>query len=185
VTDLLLDPLPLNDDPAPPSGRDRGQIDALFRRYGPRLARLLARRTDREEAKDLLQEAFLRLTRASDQQVLDNPEAYLKRITWNLLRDRAKSAAGRIERSLAPLPSDLEAANDSDPHQALVASQTLARYEAAMMKLKPKTREIFLLHRLDGLTYAQIAKDLGMSIGGVEKQMSKAIAHLDRALTKA
>lgn len=185
MTDFLLDPFHLNDNPNEPPRRDRGQIDALFRSYGPRLARLLARRTDREEAKDLVQEAFLRLTRASEHQALENPEAYLKRISWNLLRDRAKSASGRIERSLAPLPPDLQAANDSDPHQALVASQTLARYEAAMMKLKPKTREIFLLHRLDGLTYAQIAKDLGMSLGGVEKQMSKAIAHLDRALSKA
>ncbi len=185
MTDLLIDPLPLRDDhPGAPS-RPRSQVEALFRSHGPRLTRLLARRTDREEAKDLLQEIFLRLTRAAEHQVLDNPEAYLKRITWNLLRDRAKNAAGRIERAHGVLQPELHAANDSDPHQALVERQTLARYEAAMMKLKPKTREIFLRHRLDGLTYAQIAQDLGMSVSGVEKQMSRAIAHLDRALSKA
>lgn len=184
MTDLLIDPLPLQDD-CTPSPTQGGQVDALFRSHGPRLARLLARRTDREEAKDLLQEVFLRLTRAAERQVLDNPEAYLKRITWNLLRDRAKNVAGRMERSHAVLQPELHAANDGDPHQALVERQTLARYEDAVMKLKPKTREIFLRHRLDGLTYAEIAKDLGMSVSGIEKQMIKAIAHLDRALSKA
>jgi RNA polymerase sigma factor (sigma-70 family) len=182
MSDLLVEPLPLKDQP---TGRERGQVDALFRSHGPWLTRLLTRRTGVEEARDLVQEAFLRLTRASDQRTLDNPEAYLKRITWNLLRDRAKSVSGRMERSHGVLQPELHAANDSDPHQALVASQTLARYESAIMKLKPKTREIFLRHRLDGLTYAQIAQDLGMSIGGVEKQMGKAIGHLDRAMSKA
>jgi RNA polymerase sigma-70 factor (ECF subfamily) len=181
LTDLLVDPLPGQDDA---QARRAGQVEALFRSHGPWLARVLARKTDREEAKDLLQEVFLRLTRAAGRQALDNPEAYLKRIAWNLLRDRAKNATGRIERSHEILQPDLHPANDSDPHQALVERQTLARYEAAVMRLKPRTREIFLRHRLDGLTYAQIAKDLGMSVGGVEKQMTKAIAFLDRALSK-
>ncbi|EJL37548.1 RNA polymerase sigma factor, sigma-70 family [Caulobacter sp. AP07] len=184
MTDLLIDPYPPQDSRSEAPSRRLAQVEALFRSHGPWLARVLARRTDREEAKDLVQEAFLRLTRAAEHQALDNPEAYLKRIAWNLLRDRAKNATGRIERAHAPLQPDLHAANDSDPHQALVERQTLARYEAAVMRLKPKTREIFLLHRLDGLTYAQIARDLGMSVSGVEKQMIKAIAHLDRALSK-
>lgn len=58
----------------------------------------------------------------------------------------------------------------------------LRRLEAAMLKLKPKTREIFMAHRPDALSYAEIAERTGLSVKGVEKQMSKAIAQIDRML---
>ncbi len=178
MTDLLVEPRPR---PVEATGQS-GQVERLFRSHGPKLLNLLTRRYSHEEAGDIVQEVFLRLTGAADRQALTNPESYLKGIVWNLLRDRAKNVSRRIERTHAELRPELHAANDSDPHQALVARQTLARYEAAMLKLKPKTREIFLRHRLDGLTYAQIAQEWGMSVGGIEKQMATAIAHLDRAL---
>jgi RNA polymerase sigma-70 factor (ECF subfamily) len=50
--------------------------------------------------------------------------------------------------------------------------------------MKPKTREIFLAHRIHGFTYAQIAERTGLSVKGVEKQMSKAIAKIDRLLDR-
>ncbi len=49
-----------------------------------------------------------------------------------------------------------------------------------MARMKPKTREIFLAHRLDGMSYAEIAEVTGMSVSGVEKQMIRAIAQLAR-----
>ena len=60
----------------------------------------------------------------------------------------------------------------------------LRRLEEAIGKLKPKTREIFLAHRIHGFTYAEIADQTGLSIKGVEKQMSKAIAKIDRLLDR-
>jgi RNA polymerase sigma factor (sigma-70 family) len=62
----------------------------------------------------------------------------------------------------------------------LEARDSLARIEAAMHRMKPKTREIFMAHRLDGLTYCEIAERTGMSVSGVEKQMAKAIAQIMR-----
>lgn len=180
MTDFLVEPRSSGDA----ATADGGQVERLFRSHGPKLLRLLTRRYSHEEARDIVQEVFLRLAGAAERQALTNPDSYLKGIVWNLLRDRAKSVKGRVERAHVELRPDLHAANDSDPHQVLVARQTLARYEAAMMALKPKTREIFLLHRLDELTYGQIAERFGMSVSGVEKQMMKAIAHLDRALGK-
>lgn len=60
----------------------------------------------------------------------------------------------------------------------------LRRLEAIMLKLKPRTRAIFIAHRIDGLSYAEIAERTGLSVKGVEKQMSKAIAHIDRMLDR-
>ena len=50
-----------------------------------------------------------------------------------------------------------------------------------MLKLRPITREIFMAHRLDGLSYAEIADRTGLSVKGVEKHMSKAIAQVTRS----
>jgi RNA polymerase sigma-70 factor (ECF subfamily) len=51
-----------------------------------------------------------------------------------------------------------------------------------MMRLRPKTREIFMAHRVEGLSYSEIAERTGLSVKGVEKQMGKALVQLDRYL---
>ncbi|AZS19179.1 RNA polymerase sigma factor [Caulobacter sp. FWC26] len=160
----------------------RRQLDALFRRKAPALMRFLSRRTNREDALDLTQEAFLRLTRAADRRPLQKPEAYLARIARNLLRDRAKSVSGHRERTHAVLEPELHAANDGDPHLMLEARQLLERHEAAVLKLKPKEREIYLRHRVDEQPYAEIARDMGLSVSSIEKYMIAAIAAIDRHL---
>ncbi|WP_454719071.1 RNA polymerase sigma factor [Caulobacter segnis] len=181
MTDLLLG----GRDEDPAETRARSQLEALFRAQGPRMVRLLTRRAGgREEALDLVQEAFLRLTRATIGQTLLNPEFYLKRITRNLLRDKAKSVSGAIERASLPLEEEAHASRDGDPHAVLEARQTLARFETAVMRLKPKTREIYLLQRLDDLSYAQIAQRMDLSVSAVEKHMMRAIAQVDRTLDR-
>ena len=82
--------------------------------------------------------------------------------------------------------STLEIASDQQVDQVAVleSRDTLRRLEQAMGKLKPKTREIFLAHRIHGFTYAEIAERTGLSVKGVEKQMSKAIAKIDRLLDR-
>lgn len=160
----------------------RRQLDALFRRQAPALVRFLRRRTSQDEAQDLAQEAFMRLTRAAEGQSLQKPEAYLARIARNLLRDRAKSVSGFRERTHAVLDPELHAANDGDPHLALEARQLLERHEAAILKLKPKAREVYLRHRIEGQTYAEIAKAMGLGLNSIEKYMITAIATIDRHL---
>ncbi|HEY2659542.1 MAG TPA: sigma-70 family RNA polymerase sigma factor [Caulobacteraceae bacterium] len=165
----------------------RDQIERLFRSQAPRLLRFLGRRArEREEASDMLQESFLRLIRMAKTQVLPAcPEAYLQRIASNLLRDRAKQRTARAEHLHIRL--DEEAICDLAPsaEAVLEARDLLSLYEAAVLSLRARTQQIFLLHRRDGLTYAQIATEVGLSVSGVEKHMMKAIAHIDRILGRA
>lgn len=69
-----------------------------------------------------------------------------------------------------------------DMTAALEARDLLDRLQNALIQLKPKTRSIFLAHRVDGHSYNEIAKQTGLSVKGVEWHMTKAIAHLDRML---
>lgn len=112
---------------------------------------------------------------------IEQPEAFLRRVSTNLLRDWGRAAALKQRSQLT-----LEIASDQQLDQVatLESRDTLQRLEQAVSKLKPKTREIFLAHRLHGFTYAEIAERTGLSVKGIEKQMSKAIAKIDRLLDR-
>lgn len=175
------------DDPLPPENRvvrASLALDDLYRVHGPRLLRYFSRRADRQDAGDLVHESFVRFANsdARRERAIECPEAYLNRIATNLLRDRAKSA---LQRSLAShVAADDVPLAGPNLVTALEARDKLNRLQTALMRLKPKTREIFLAHRLDGLSYKQIAERSGLSVKGVEWHMTKAIDHLDRVLKR-
>lgn len=68
-------------------------------------------------------------------------------------------------------------ADDPNPDPEL-----LKKLERAMLKLSHSTREIFLAHRLDDMTYQEIADRTGLPVGQVERHMAKAICRLCREL---
>jgi RNA polymerase sigma factor (sigma-70 family) len=170
-------------DAAPQEARAR--LNDLYREHSPAMVRRLTRQTGcRDTALEIAQEAFLRLVRMRPGRFvgIEQAEAYLRRVTTNLLYDWGRAHAS-AERSSADL--EIVSSGLVDQVAVLEARDTLRRLELAMGKLKPKTRAIFLAHRLDGLTYCEIAEQTGLSIKGVEKQMSKAIAKIDRLLDRA
>jgi RNA polymerase sigma-70 factor (ECF subfamily) len=173
-------------DPLPPDDRvvprvPERSLETLYRGQAQRLLRFFARRAGQDEARDLVHEAFSRLAHAGGGAArIERPEAYLSRIAGNLLRDRAKTAARRS--TALHIPAQDVALLAPDQQAALEARDMLNRLEAVMLRLRPRTREIFMAHRIDGYSYAEIAARTGLSTKGVEKHMSRAIAEIDRAL---
>ncbi len=112
---------------------------------------------------------------------IERPEAFLRHVSTNLLRDwgRANASKQRAQPTL-----ELITDQELDPIAALESRETLRRLEHAIRELKPKTREIFVAHRIHGYSYSEIARQKGLSLRGVEKQMSKAIAKIDRLLDR-
>ncbi len=178
------DPLPAEE--GAPELHSGFSLETIYRSHSARLLRLLTRRTaDREEAQDLVQEVFSRMARLTSVRafVPDRPEAYLHSMAANLLKDRAKIAARRSVR--LHVVAEGGSLVGHDQQRLLESRDMLNRLEAAMLRLKPKTREVFVAHRVEGLSYAEIAARTGLSTKRVEKHMSKAIAQLDRLLDRA
>jgi RNA polymerase sigma-70 factor (ECF subfamily) len=176
-------------DPPPvgavsPAEADR-HLTELYRSESPKLVRMFSRRTrNPDEADDLVQDVFFRFARLRQHAFsLEKPQAYLRRIAANLLKDRAKAAARHSE--ALHVAADEETLAGIDQQRLLESRDMLRRLEAALLKLRPRTREIFLAHRIEGLSYAEIAERTGLSIKGVEKQMSKAILQLDRLIHRS
>ena len=176
--------------PRPPEdclvpGDEDALLAELYRSESPKLVRILSRQAgSSEDAQDLVQDVFFRFARLRGRwpASLDRPQAYLRRIANNLLKDRAKSDFRHC--AALHVVADEEVLQGPDQHRLLESRDMLRRLETAMMRLRPKTREIFMAHRIDGMTYAQIAERSGLTVKGVEKQMSKALAQIDRMLNR-
>ncbi|MDB5583427.1 MAG: hypothetical protein JWR80_8603 [Bradyrhizobium sp.] len=175
---------PVATPPAEGVEREELRLDMLFRNQRLSLVRYFTRnRASAADAEDLAQEAFLNFARAdASGGEIAQPTAYLNAIGRNLMREHAGAPRRRVEVRSPELVD--QAISATDEIGRLEARDNLRRVEEALKRLKPKTRDIFLAHRLDGMTYGEIAERTGMSVGGVEKQMSKAIAHVGRALER-
>jgi RNA polymerase sigma-70 factor (ECF subfamily) len=159
------------------------ELDVLYRNEQHALVRFFTRyRASPEDARDLVQEAFLRLSRIDLRRSgsISRPAEYLRQIARNLLKDRAK-AARRHARDAHVNADDCDLVG-LDELARLEARDSLVRLESAIKSLKPKTREIFMAHRLEGLSYAEIAGRTGLSVSGVEKQLGRAVDQIDRLM---
>lgn len=174
-------------DPLPPEDRRPSappRLEALYRAHGHRLKRFFSRRAERQDTADLVQDCFVRLAGADavKTDTVDEPAAYLSQVATNLLRDRARAAYHRSV-ALGDPACRIEPAGP-DPVAQLEARDRLQRVDRALAKLNPRTRQIFLAHRLEGASYAEIAARTGLSVKGVEWHMSKAIGLVHRLLDR-
>ena len=153
-------------------------LSALFLAHRRELEVYLTRQVQcRDTAADLLQETFVRLAQQPANAGLSNVRAYLYRIARNLVIDHFR----RDERRLTlPLPLDQladlpDAAVPVD--RDFEARQTLAALREAIAELPRRTREVFELNRIEGLTYAEVAQRLGVSNSSVQKHLARALFH--------
>jgi RNA polymerase sigma-70 factor (ECF subfamily) len=157
-------------------------LDRLFRSESAGLRRFLRSRIGRdEEVHDLVQEAFASLAAARPQVLLERPEAYLQRVACNLVVNRHRRAAARNHSAHVEFDEALNVAVPPEQDWALEASDATARYVAVLDTLAARTREIFLMNRVDGLSYEDIADRTGMTVKGVEYHMSRALMQLHQA----
>ena len=165
--------------PAPGAGRSR-RVDLLYRDQARRLGRRLrAQVGSTEEASDLVQDAFARLLGSRSLDRLRQPEAFLNRIVRNLLIDRSRRAATRPPHSAL---DDVEVPVRADQCDAIELEQMRRRYRELVDALPARMREVFLLHRMEGLGYKEIAARLDISVRTVEWHVAEAIVRIGKGL---
>lgn len=164
---------------------DRHALEEIYRIEAPRLARYFRRRTrEGDDALDLVQESFVRLAGHMAREALSHPASYLQRIARNLLFDQSKRAEAKLAEYHTPIHDNFQLAIEPDQWLAINAGDMMKLYRQALDDLPEKTREVFVLHRVDELTYKEIGARLGISIATVQYHVAKALAHLDRALER-
>ena len=149
----------------------------LYGEHGKELQRYLARKIRcRFTAADLTQDLFVKLLRSKKSDALDNPRAYLFRMAANMLADHARSAATRNSAAHEPL-GDRVVETKPGPEDTLVSRDELMRLQRAVAELPDRQREVITLHKYQGLSYQEIADQLGISKNTVMVHMMRALAH--------
>jgi RNA polymerase sigma-70 factor (ECF subfamily) len=144
-----------------------------------RLLRFLAARGAGEEAEDLLHELWEKVANAGSQPIAE-PVSYLFRAAENLLRDVRRSKTSRERRQFHWHEAAVMSEEQPVGERAAIARQELEAVQAALGALGPRVEEVFRRSRLEGISQAQIARDLGVSLSSVEKDLLKAYRALAR-----
>jgi RNA polymerase sigma-70 factor (ECF subfamily) len=154
------------------TARRDAAFDELVKRHAPRLHAVASRIVGREEAYDVVQDAFVSAYRAlgsfRDQAQFTT---WMHRITLNCCYARLRKypdAANDLEMPTDPSddrPSPIEVAERRDLREAL---------EGALSRIKAEFRETFVLVEFGDLDYAEVADVLGVQVGTIKSRMSRA-----------
>ena len=160
-------------------------VTGLVESHGQQLRRyLLSRVRNSGDVPDIVQEVFLRMMRVPNVESVRSPEAYLFTVAQHVvqqhtLKQSAIPPSADLERLLRERSPDL---SYTDPALEVHAEQCLECLQDGLDKLSPKLRATFLLSRRDGLTFAEIAVELGTTKHMVKKYLMKALTKLRHGL---
>lgn len=130
-------------------------------------------------AEDVLQETYLRVSAAMRERQVDNLVPFLFQTARNLALDHLRSLRRRNSVLQSDVPSEVIEQVPSDaagPERAVAQQQLLERLDEALAGLLPRQQQVFVLNRLHGWSYAEIAEHMDISLSTVQKDLKLAMA---------
>ncbi|MFV0378029.1 MAG: RNA polymerase sigma-70 factor [Mangrovibacterium sp.] len=157
-------------------GDDEQAFSELFHRYYSVLCAFVFRYLGDEAAtEELVQELFVRMWEKRKQLTIQTSvKSYLYRAVKNELINRKNHE--KVEQKYRKLLQQDEI--ELGAEQVLPEPGLMRKIEASIESLPPKRKEIFRLSREKGLSYREIAEQLGISVKTVEAQMGQALKQL-------
>lgn len=160
-------------------------VEGLANDYGLDLIRFISKRVRTvADARDLAQEAYVRLLRMQRKDLIRHPRAYLYRIAANVLHEfelQRKADVAGLARWTEEQQLDGGGYARSDAEDPALRS----RLDSVLGELSPKCRAVLILHRRDGMTYEEIGTRIGISPSMVKKYLSQGLRHCRARLAEA
>jgi len=169
--------------------RDDPLLAAYLALRGDLLRHFRVRLRSDAAAEDLVQEIYLKVAELGPTEVA-SPGAFLFRLGTNLMLDRLKQArrAARRDEAWQDAAGDtsggLSLAVEPPADDVLAARQTLGQVLSAVEELPAGAREAFRLHKIEGLSHAQTAEQMGVSRSSVEKYIMSALRLISRRVRR-
>lgn len=149
-------------------------ITDLYKQHNSWLVNWLRRKIDcPHRALDLAHDTFLKIISRADAQEIRQPRSYLSTIANGLVVDhyRRRSLEQAYQEYLLLQPEEVHISLEE---QALIV-EALVSVDKLLDSMGKKAKQAFLLSQLDGLTYLEIAKQMGISVSSVQKYMTQAM----------
>ncbi|WOE78634.1 sigma-70 family RNA polymerase sigma factor [Pseudomonas protegens] len=125
------------------------------------------------DAADLAQDTFVRMLSLRQLPVLREPRHYLATIARGLLIDKARRRV--LEQAYLEALAARAEPQDISPETHHLIIESLLAIDALLDGLGTRTRQIFLMVQLDGLSYVQVGRQLGVSVTTVKNHLGKAL----------
>lgn len=158
----------------------QSRFNSLFLAQRVTLLRTLQRMVDNPStAEDLLQETYLRVTRALGERPIEHLEPFVFQTARNLALDHLRARRVQARTLLDDVPDDVlhnVAASHSSAEDAAHAEQLLRRLSVSLGQLSTRQQRIFILNRLHGASYLEIAEQLNVSASTVQKELKLIMA---------
>jgi len=129
-------------------------------------------------AEDIAQDTFFKLWETRDRIALSTVKSYLYTIAGNLTINQLKRQQLKYK-----LHQQVKPATDiKDPHYLAEMKEYEEKLNGVINGMTEASREVFLMNRMEGLKYREIAERLGITVKAVEKRMSKALTYVKQNL---
>lgn len=160
------------------------RISRLFSEHNESLIQFLATRLRSvQEAKEVAQEAYVRLLSLEDSGAVSFLRAFLFKTAANLAVDRIRSRNRQRQALDAGLCDESREAPTPDREAATAQEMEIVR--RLIGELPPKCRRAFLLHRVQGAEFSEIAKEMGLSERMVRHYVLRAVLYCRTGLDAA
>lgn len=137
--------------------------------------------SDEEEAKDVVQEVFIKLWRNRKRlEIHSSLPAYLKRAAVNTSLNVLEKQ--KVLKKAVSEKFDQKKSGNNEVEQKLFSEELSLLAENAIQALPPRTKTVFTLIRSEEMSYKEVAGTLNISLKAVEKEMMKALRLLRKAL---
>jgi RNA polymerase sigma factor (sigma-70 family) len=128
-----------------------------------------------EDIEDLVQETYLRVYALPDYHSVDSPKALLFRIAHNLAIERARRQKTQATDSMADFELLNVYSTEAPADQQIDARRRFESFCAAIDRLPPVCRRVFVLRKVYRLSHTEIAAVLGLSHSTIEKHVAKGL----------
>lgn len=130
-----------------------------------------------EQAEDVAQEAFMKLWEKRTEIKKETVISYLFRIAHNIFINQTRHAKVSFN---FQNQNNFQEIDNSSPEYELEFKEFDIQLQNALARLPEKIRVTFLMNRIDGLKYKEIAERMDVSIKTIEKRIQKAVSLLKK-----
>ena len=166
--------------------RHNDEIAKIFREHNEALVRFLyVKLRSVQEAKEVAQEAYVRMLKLDEPGAISHLQAYLFKVASNIAVDRLRREKRSPEVHGIDVHEMQVSSGEPGVDATLESRQKLDIVRNSIAELPPKCRKAFLFYKIEERSYQEIAKIMSLSESMIRKYVLRALAHCQRRIDEA